>query len=147
MKPHTIGLAAFLTSCPKSEKTIEQPVILPTPAANQISIAQYLLQTGGQHANDFYGRAYDLPVGDVTWCYKEQGVPNNYADDVLILGIGTHATYVDEGLDGVVDYLKDPHTADRILLSSLPEQEQLARRAEYDLFIADYANHIKSEGF
>lgn len=143
-----IGLTALLlTSCPKTEKAVEQAIIMPTPAANQVLIAQYLFQTGEQHTNDFYGRAYDLPVGDVTLCYKEQGVPDNYADDVLVLGVGTHATYIDEGLDGVVDYVKDPHTTDRILFSSLSEQEQLTRRTEYDIFISDYVYHIQSEGF
>lgn len=143
----TIGLAALLTGCPKNEKTIAQPVVMPTPAANQVLIAQYLFQTGEQHTNGFYGRSYDLPVGDVTLCYKEQGVPDNYADDVLVLGVGTHVTYIDEGLDGVVDYVKDPHTTDRILFSSLSEQEQLTRRTEYDIFISDHVYHIQSEGF
>lgn len=143
-----IGLTALLlTSCPKTEKAVEQAIIMPIPAANQVLIAQYLLQTGEQHLDGFYGRAYDLPVGDVTLCYKEQGIPDSYADDVLVLGVGTHATYIDEGLDGVVDYVKDPHTTDRILFSSLSEQEQLTRRTEYDIFISDYVDHIQSEGF
>lgn len=153
-----LGLAALvLTGCPKTQKTVDtvsaaHPVaVMHTPATNQVIIAEYLLRTGEVHDKGFFCQTYYTQEGDFTWCYKEQGTPNNYADDVLVLEVGTLLTIIDDGLDGVVDYVKAPHTADRVPFASLPEQEQTFGSMQYtnfvSVFVSVYVKHLKSEGF
>lgn len=163
MKPHTIGLAALLAGCPKTQNTIETNVVPPDTSTFSLSvdrqlIAAYLIKNGELEEGVYWRKLNIHPnamapfAKEISIAYEPKGVKGSYADDNLILSTlmwkPSQCYYdlvsIDTGLDGDIDFgtTTNCETQSFVPFDALDSLEQLFLQRDYRRIVLALAYRI-----